>query len=284
MRPSVKACETQGFLLLTVVILVLFLLITHPTWYMGNKLFESDTKQNLHEVQVALERYAVDHNSSYPLYLTGGEGRWAAQVNIFGKRVIFSDSEHCPDIRGLADPLSREGYMPAYPRNPFARAASKRMHVFQAQLGWPLSPAGGDPLRNGCAAARLLGTRFGADCGLMGNVLPDKRYPYWIYGAPDGKTEQRHTWADVEYQLWDIYAGEKPKPYLPGEIIYRSTASPNYYRLGAYGSRKHKGQDVLSSTGDPYGDNQTLSGEADRKAANGIPDAICIMLQGGVET
>jgi hypothetical protein len=243
--------------------------------------FEAETKQNLHAIQLALERYAVDYGGIYPLYLIGGEGRWAARVSTSGGRATFSESEDCPDALGLSDPLAREGYMPAYADNPFVWHSSPSAQIHQAQLTWPLSPPGGDPLRNGCEAARLLGTRFGADCSRMGNVLPDKCYPYWTYRASGGETEQRHTWCDVEYHLWDIWQGDKPKPYLPGEFFYRSVGQPRHYCLGAYGDPRHKGDDVLSSTGDPYGKRgRTLSGEADLDAANGIPDGICFILDG----
>ena len=159
---------------------------------------ENEAKSSLHTVQLGLERYAVD-NAVYPEFLIGGEGAYSS-VDANGRFVDICASSN---VATLADPLLRDGYLTAYPKNPFARAAT--IHSTQVEYG--------DPLRNGTEDAKLRGTRFGAQCNLMGNVLADCRYPgtYAEYGYPF-------------YDLWPEGA-RRPKFYLPGAFFYRSFPS-----------------------------------------------------------
>src|SRR5690606_35938153 len=69
---------------------------------------EGETKQNLHTIQLALDRYSVDYDDHYPLWLSGGECAEARNKAI--------------DDQYLPVPLMAEGYMPTYPRNPFRRS------------------------------------------------------------------------------------------------------------------------------------------------------------------
>jgi hypothetical protein len=225
-----------------------------------------DSKQGLHDIQVALEKYRQD-NGQYPPYLIGGEARYASVV-VAGQEMPFKDIRDC-ERSGVSDPLLRGGYLTAYPADPFITKPGP-LHAVQCNV--PSAMQGEDPLRNDSADGERLGTRFGAQCQTMGSVLADPRYRNWMAknSAPGFGEIQLPTGADVEYAFWDMWANAQPLPYLPGEFFYKSAGplappagfgemggppvplSTDYYMLGAYGGIKDKGQDVL-------GDEPTLS-------------------------
>jgi len=232
------------------VLIIVFILLLAGVAMQGQtqrreKLMVVEVCNGLHEIQLAAERFAVDTGGTYPDYLYGGEGKYSAPTEEDGK-VVFGDISECAGRTKLHDPLLRKGYLIAYPVNPFARDGAL---VHQTQVRF------GDPLRNGTEEAELHGTRFGAKCNLMGNVLADYRYAGFHH-------------ADFGYPFFDLWpeGAKKPKFYLPGQFFYKSAgvivvASKEtgeeyskrpilptvveYYVLGAYGSPTFKGLDVL---------------------------------------
>lgn len=270
----------------------------------------AEVKYNLHNIQLAVERYAVDHDGAYPPYLIGGAPKYAAHFDELGGATAFDDPQPCADIAQVADPLLREGYLDEYPRNPFVRTSPKPFTVHKAQLHDPYWPPGGDPLRNGTAEAQRLGTRFGADCRTMGQVLGDPRYQ--LAGGLPGSPVSAEACAGVMYPYWDIWAMTKPKPFLPGEFFYRGTGPVIYppsaagaatavpggmapgmfetdsYILGVYGGWRDKGQDVLGSFGNPYwipGDDPSqVQDLPPMQGGQGIPDAVIMTLSSGSDT
>jgi len=98
----------------------------------------------------------------------------------------------------------------------------------------------------------------------MGSVLADPRYTEWVWVDPDtGNTEPEHTWCNIQYDFWDMWIGNKPLPYLPGQFFYKG-AGPivavgdenaqdeailpteiDSYMLGGYGGIRTKGKDIL---------------------------------------
>jgi len=251
---------------------------------------EAEVKANLHAIQLAVERYSVDHSGQYPLFLIGGEGKYAEMVKIEDGREVYTEAKNCPFPTQLIDPLVREGYMPFYPKNPFVRNIG--VHGWQMEYD--------DPLRNGTKEAKLHGTRFGPSCRWMGNVMADKRYA--TFTLP-GATEAVRTYADIEYTCADLWprGAKEPNPFLPGMFFYRSQsmlalvggegAEPQMremvdsYILGAYGGLRTKGKDVIGpdATGrnsfSPFG-----GGAADESVfgnPNGIRDAVILVLTPG---
>ncbi len=224
-----------------------------------------ESKQDLNTVQRAVEKYRTDQGQ-YPTYLIGGEARYADSVAQGNSERAFIDIRDCN--RGqVSDPLLREGYLEQYPANPFLKNGLT-VHMLQQNL--PGSMMGGDPLRNDSkfnSGAMQLGTRFGARCTTMGNVLADPRYPTWVCQQDaSGKAmiTNFNSGADVEYRYWDLWRGDRPLPFLVGEFFYKSAGpivaasdmerpsaglplptSVDYYILGAYGAATDRGQDVI---------------------------------------
>jgi hypothetical protein len=247
---------------------------------------DGEAKAGLHAIQVQVERYSVDHDNTVPLFLTGGEARWSAQVEVNHRRAPFAGTVDCPDMPALTDPLLRAGYLTAYPRNPFARHG---VGVHQAQLTLPLNAPGGDPLRNGVETGRRYGTRFGANCSRMGQLLAAMYNsvvtPEIAAGAKPtsitGAQLVRYTppglppGADTGYRCWGPWPGQPAGNPLPGQFIY-TVAGPDIlvsssdgsqtrgavqapqalevydYSLALFGRSGRKGQDILNATGCPW--------------------------------
>jgi len=222
----------------------------------------AETKHNLHNIQLAVERYAVDHDGSYPQYLIGGEPAL--------------DANGIPLTGTASDPLLREGYLNEYPRNPFNWTERQTKQLLSQQATLAKTSADGDPLRPGHSEGDLHGYRFGAEGWRMGQVLCDVRWTMWTYEDPaTGAREKLHTWADVEYRMWDTWDDKQSTHgdgFLEGQFFYKSNGPVIYrqsdgvsepypwdaddpfipteidsYIMGAYGSRKTPGKDVLGS-------------------------------------
>lgn len=199
-------------LLLVIVIIGILVAIAMPSFYrLKDKAKEAEAKANIHNIQLSIERFAVDFSDDYPSYLIGGDN--ATRNNPTG---VIADSNAAFDTptETSADPLIRHGYVDGYPRNPFIRNR-KPVERYQAAIG--------DPLRNGNSSSLVLGTRFGPHGNLVGQVLCDPRWLTWTYfDREKGKPEQLSTWANMQYRCYDIWHGNRAKPFLPGTFMYKS--------------------------------------------------------------
>jgi hypothetical protein len=102
----------------------------------------------------------------------------------------------------------------------------------------------------------------------MGSVLCEPRYKTWNYvdlTNPNNNDDQARTYAEVEYQFWDMWQGNKPLPFLPGQFFYKGTGpivavggndgstapiiptDTDQYMLGGFGSIRSKGKDILGT-------------------------------------
>jgi len=251
-------------LLVVIVIIGILAAIALPNYIkVKEKAKEAEVKANLHNMQLSVERFAVDSEGSYPNYLIGGEPKYAAQVSTGSSSNSFTDVRECDPVEGVSDPLLRKGYIDAYPRNPFVKSG---ISIHQVQTNLPSSTQGDDPLRNDYVDGETLGTRFGPYCTSMGSVLADPRYKEWTFvdtSAVPPTYSPQPTWANIEYSFWDMWIGNKPLPYLPGQFFYKSAgpilavgtetadnepiipSESDTYMLGGYGGIRTKGRDVL---------------------------------------
>lgn len=130
-------------LLVVIVIIGILAAIALPNFIKArNKAREAEVKSNVHAIQIALERYAVDTGGVYPPFLVGAERNsniiWAS-INLGGNQVSqfpthgmtpfakTNDANMVPDayggtmLRMAMDPLIQFGYISEFPVNPFAR-------------------------------------------------------------------------------------------------------------------------------------------------------------------
>src|SRR5688500_8447023 len=207
-------------LLVVIVIIGILAAIALPNYIkVKDKAKEAEVKANLHNVQLSVERFAVDTEGSYPQYLIGGEGKYAQTVSTQSAN-SFSDVRVCDPAEGVSDPLRRRGYIDAYPRNPFTKNGIA-VHQLQESLGTNSE----DPLRNATTTGQRLGTRFGPYCTTMGSVLAEPRYTEWNFvdlTNSNNNDPNRPTFAQIEYKFWDMWQGNKPTPFLPGQFFYKS--------------------------------------------------------------
>jgi type II secretory pathway pseudopilin PulG len=227
---------------------------------------EAEIKANMHNIQLTVERFAVDSEGAYPNYLIGGEPKYATAVNTSASSNAFTNILKCDPIERVSDPLLRRNYIDAYPRNPFTRNGVA-VHQLQANLPTASANNSDDPLRNQNVDSTTGGTRFGPFCTSMGSVLCDPRFVQWTYTDMNtGQQEPEYTWANIEYQFWDMWIGNKPLPYLPGQFFYKgmgpiiavggnnADTDPIYpteidqYMMGGYGGIRTKGKDGLASS------------------------------------
>ena len=235
-------------ILIAIAVVLVVVGIAIPSYNIGKaNARRAEAKMNLHDIQLALERYAAGTGGMYPEFLLGGS------------------APHVEDQRNLSaqasDPLIQEGYLTEYPRNPFA--VPQTVKAMQEKYN--------DPFRPGAEQSKY-GYRFGEDYALMGQVLADFRYPK-LPGQKMTQTNGIYYFADTEYPFWDIWpkGARKPKPFLPGEFFYKSFGDLKFaseieiprdrpilpktievYMLGLYGAQRDKGMRVLGPEPDVF--------------------------------
>lgn len=225
----------------------------------------AEAKQNLHDIQIAVEHFFLDFGE-YPPYLSGGSIEYAQLVDATSPRP-FQHVQQVTDLTQVADPLLRNGMLTRYPANPFLYFDTPgSLKIHQQQLAMPGS-GGADALRNGEGGiGASAGTRFGPACSLMGQMLADPRFEQLTYvGTEVAGTAPVPSYCSNGYDCWDIWAGDAPKAYLPGAFFYKSNgilaasaaaasaAGPvrperiSHYILGVYGPVSDQGRDVIGA-------------------------------------
>ncbi|MCC7477979.1 type II secretion system protein [bacterium] len=197
-----------------------------------DKAKEAESKSALHAIQIAIERSAVDNQGSYPQYLIGGDNEYM-NYSIGGSGKLNAEVfEIAPDQ--CSDPLLRGGYVDSYPRNPFVREG-RAVHTMQRAIG--------DPLRSSLSDGQQMGTRFGAYGSTMGQVLCDSRWLTWTRVDPQTReVKVWPTWANVQFNFFDVWPGNRARPYLAGSFMYKSMGDV----LPSSRAEKSKGQYTIN--------------------------------------
>ena len=246
---------------------------THP------KDREAETKANTHTIQIALERYYVDHGE-YPPYLLGGGNRgwneWHSKWDSVDAININDSKTANNDV--VIDPLVSEEYVYSYPNNPFTRMEDRKF-IIATNITGSNEVGEGDP-------------RFGFTGTTMAMCLDDPNY----FGGtlrlnPEiwSEIETRRTLDHGDYMnvpesfknsdsgMYYTFGGhrntsgegeEYALTHWPGNFFYRAIPddmtlndfftpvyeSPQHYILGGFGASDTSGLDVIRlETTDPDG-------------------------------
>jgi hypothetical protein len=249
---------------------------------------EAEVKYHCHKIQVALAKYALYNDGCYPAYLFGGETDGWDPTNERACQAMLQLDEKLPPT----DPLIDEGYLSAYPNNPFVDPGNGKSTII-FWTSYTQEPGYGDP-------------RFGYDGESMGNCLNN---PLNLWSGPGELTNFANTFIyreiEPDYHLgmvrpWPInpyyskggipewsrnsenrYTNEGLLNYFwSGQFFYRAggppsnltnikKGTPSYiwdyrpeyydrYLLGGYGSPRTKGIDCIRLTDkDGYTANNT---------------------------
>jgi hypothetical protein len=232
-----------------------------------------EAKQNLHAIQLALERYASDHEGHYPPFLIGGE--------------LTFDS---------IDPLLRKSDWKVYPTcaADHGYPPSRTVYALIRRMApWVIEPDSYYSIPSDVKwlqaeykdaySADSSTARFGKDYTLMGNVAADHRFPQASFGYPFWERKASNT--------------DKLSIALQGQLYYKALYSPgatkpDAYVLMAFEPAGFEGQDLFTSVpggheldgrlpdgsglgmGVPVIPSLGLKGD-------GIPDGVMIVLSGG---
>jgi prepilin-type N-terminal cleavage/methylation domain-containing protein len=163
--------KSKGFtlieLLVVIVIIGILVAIALPNFIkIKDKAKEAEVKQNLHSIQLAIERYGTDADGSYPFFVYGGNtlyncgtvnaipapsyAGWYIQPvhHPFDMFWLSTDGWDYNDVEwdnlqdqssllaGFGDTLAYEGYLPKYPGNPFQQGTRANRQFGLDALNW----------------------------------------------------------------------------------------------------------------------------------------------------
>ncbi len=120
----------------------------------------------------------------------------------------------------------------------------------------------------------------------------DPRFVRWAYvDLNTGQADEKYTWANIEYQFWDMWIGNKPLPFLPGQFFYKSVGpiiaignesadtepiiptEMDQYMLGGFGGIRTKGKDVLGPEAQITYFTRSANSSSNWFASSGTPGA-----------
>lgn len=274
-----KESKQNGFTLVELLCIISFVCMAIPvTWpiFSGGKVKEAQAKAKLHTIQIAVERYYVDHHE-YPPYLLGGDSDgwlyWHHQ---------WDETDPDPDKPANAwvdDPLIKYSYMACYPENSFIDVGDGSLIIDATSFITDPGDGDGDP-------------RFGYRGNIMGMGLDDPNYfedahpnlPYSRIetkrtldrgGAFDptkcGFPSRDLTFVTMSGLYYNFggrhnpYTGKPVVTFWPGNFFYRgvpeilpmrggyswpwpnacSGGIVNSYFMGVWGSSGSEGEDVI---------------------------------------
>ncbi len=317
-------------LLVVIVIIGILVAIALPNFIkIKIKAREAEVKQNLHGIQLAIERYATDNEGRYPYFLYGGDGyvnvgtsKYACgdwiEPGVGGPHPFdlfiktFTTYPHTYPGAGLSrnnmgtsgyefgDTLAYDGYMTAYPNNPFLTKKAENIYGLGSKDwgGWiPWRACGGVSGQNmfnlGWSGERPSLMAYDIDGEPATSIKFE--FPGQFYYHPrfsDGANNADHFTAQATSQGTSNHVTGGGASARPGMVWSHDVEG---YDLLGYGDPTTEGMDIdYSVSGGGYKNNGKRTGYlnnvqepnpynsanayAPRVVADGIPDFYIIHL------
>jgi len=265
-------------LLVVIVIIGILVAIALPNFIrIKDKAKEAEVKQNLHAIQLAVERYAVDSpTAEYPYVMYGGDwtdsytvtAAWANQQGL-NETKISNPAKSGQWVGKVAtfplgpDYLIEEAYLPAAPENPFIKRKTDSITLTIDHMAYSGSTQ--NPTK------RYIG---GKESNLMWEVFGPEYYNYPTQSLV-GDWCVHHIYNNPQYSINDLYktppggwknpSGNKVlsgafsyfvrfgKDNFGAPGFFRATSQVQGYSLAGYGSPRTTGSDVYNRNGNYKG-------------------------------
>jgi prepilin-type N-terminal cleavage/methylation domain-containing protein len=282
-------------LLVVIVIIGILVAIALPNFIkIKDKAKEAEVKQNLHAIQLALERYAVDSPGEiYPLFISGGDWTdkwtvWQDWVDTQGlDPAEITNQERqagwLPAEQDMGDILIMEAYMPSYPGNPFIKGRSTTLTPHIEHVPFQGYPGGGpyDRIVGGRDSNKMWEC-FGPDWTSPNQTLAGDGWVHHIFHNPpypvnDEVKDPPNGWQDPSgnrrltgnFSYW-------PRAGIEGTAFgLTGLPDPSGYTLAGFGSLRTGGQDVFNRNGNYQGRYRTEPCSTDC-SSNLYPDVDCL--------
>jgi prepilin-type N-terminal cleavage/methylation domain-containing protein len=290
-------------LLVVIVIIGILVAIALPNFIrIKDKAKEAEVKQNLHAIQLAVERYAVDSpTSEYPYLVLGGD--WTDTFAVTQGWVDIQELDTTDDIANPGkqgarwraatyplgpDPLIEEAYLPRAPENPFIKRKTTSILSILPHLPGTLSGAsylerlvGGNQGNLMSEATGPVYYHFTFQSHFVGDWVVHHIYNNPAYNhqsdinknPPGGyKNPSGNKWLTGNFQYYPRFG--KDNFGAPG--YWRATSQVQGYSLAGYGSPRTTGSDVYNRNGNYKGRYRTESCLQECGGGNYLPDVSCI--------
>jgi len=257
-------------------------------WEAPQQARERESQWGLRQVQVALERYAVDSGGHYPDFLYGGD---------FSDDFATSSAERQSAWEGDVDVLLENGYLGSYPRNPFASGFSRKHRQFEPR-DWQLLENAGRVgwLADGGDRALILASRsVGGTCGwAMVDVTEAQRHAPPVWTVPVRKPNSH--WIRIATPWRSLMQGNfvyhavypqgggyrwSPEMAMSDARVPAKRPSPINYVLWSYGPASEWGRDIHTTAGIPADPELAAGPLWCPNGPDGEPDGVSLVLRRG---
>jgi prepilin-type N-terminal cleavage/methylation domain-containing protein len=247
-------------LLVVIVIIGVLVAIALPNFMkVKEKAREAETKQNLHSIQLALERYATDTEGGvYPYWIAGGDwtDSWVINQTYVDRNITQAEIDALPPGKqnleiapdGFGCSMIMDGYLENSPRNAFIISNRKGSNIANRSI----THINNSGFSNNMTRAQVGGTDNNLMVEILGPPIAQRLamsgdlYVQPIYPFTDTFTKLPTTYNDHGNQTlvgnflyYAFFANPEHK-----WIYYNFTSEPAGYHLCAFGARANAGMDV----------------------------------------